>query len=162
MTKKILFPVVVIAFIVTGILWRMIEKVDVEVLIGTWDSQYLYVEKHGVAGTDSTTVLEVNAQSYPEVLNLSTSRVIFREDGSYTELYLDPNRQPAYTQSGYWLVSGDTLITAIAQPLSQQAVYKYRFELLGPDSILFTNNRMDYDGDGSADDLFKGISTRVH
>ncbi|MDJ0644498.1 MAG: hypothetical protein QNJ57_00805 [Flavobacteriaceae bacterium] len=137
---------------------KEVPRTKREMLTGEWESKYMYVKKNTFNNSDSTVIVDVNPDNYKEILNLSTAIVDFKKRGSFTEKYIGVNGDTLFEQQGYWSFVGDSIIMSVYKPLKSQSVLKYHIVIEG-DTAKF-NSVMDYDGDGSEDDEFKGISIR--
>jgi len=128
-------------------------------IVGIWDSKYLYVIQETLDGSAISRILNVTPEDYEQVLGLRTVRTYFNEDESYFGEYIGVDGNVVKSDSGKWVITGDTITIFQFDPSGSMKIINYHLEIRG-DTAIF-NSLMDYDGDGAEDDNFRGTSVRV-
>ncbi|MCZ6521337.1 MAG: hypothetical protein O6848_07580 [Bacteroidetes bacterium] len=119
----------------------------------------MYVVQETLDGSTTSRILNVTPEDYEQVLGLRTVRAYFNEDESYYGEFIGVDGKVVKSDSGKWAITGDTITISQFDTSGSMKIINYHLEIRG-DTAIF-NSLMDYDGDGTEDDTFKGTSVKV-
>ena len=132
---------------------KEIESLE-KAILGTWENVSLSVTVHSVNNTDSTKKVNIPRSEWEEKLKIKPIQTTYLEDGTFTSEYRDLNDSLVNKNEGLWAVAGDSLALT-----SDEVTTKYWAECKN-DTAVFTGY-LDWDGDGLADDLYKGVQRKL-
>ena len=124
-------------------------------LVGEWRNRYVRIVLVPTSGNGSR-VMEADSTNWEQRLGIRPIRTHFNADGSYYSDYLNLKDSIVRRPSGTWLIQGDTLIMNEQKPEATQM--KFYLTIQG-DYATF-HGRIDFDGEGVADDEYYGIQKR--
>lgn len=126
-------------------------------LEGTWSNIYLNLQVNYAGLKDSIKVTEVNERNWLEKLGIKPIITTFKKGGTYESKYFNINDSLVRNPKGNWAVDGDTLIMS---ELPEGTEYRLHLSFAksadGKSSIARFKGMMDFDMDGSKDDMYYG------
>ncbi|HEX9653019.1 MAG TPA: hypothetical protein VGA99_04865 [bacterium] len=125
-------------------------------MIGEWRNVSIHVTTNSVNNSDSSAAFAADESNWEEKLRMKPIRTFYLEDGTYYSEYHNLSDSLFHKASGTWSVRSDTLILNQQQP--DVETYKSKVVLkedLGEFTIL-----LDWDRDGTEDDLYFGVQRK--
>ncbi len=118
-------------------------------LVGEWSN----IDMHLVLHNDEDSIVDLTLDNWVDVLGIRPILTEFRADSTYVSQYFDPEGQLLTSSTGSWYVIADSLYM-----LEREVPARYFVALRG-DTVLF-RSYLDWDQDGSEDDLYEGRQVR--
>jgi hypothetical protein len=115
-------------------------------LVGEWSNLYLRITMN------NGSVMEADSSNWETRLGIKPIHTFFKADGSYYSEYRNLQDSLVRRPSGTWIIEGDSLSMNEATP--QTAVYKFKLEITA--DIATFSGLIDFDGDGTRDELYFG------
>lgn len=123
-------------------------------LPGTWESVSVRVDINTADGTDTSFVFEVREEEWMQRLGVKPVRTYYKPDRKYEQVFTSLTDSLLSTTRGIWNVFGDTLM--MVEP---NATYHYETAL--ENGLIKLKARLDWDGDGEADDDYLGVHRKI-
>ncbi|HDR88512.1 MAG TPA: DUF5004 domain-containing protein [Bacteroidetes bacterium] len=127
-------------------------------LIGEWEQVKLQVELDHAAKEDQGRILQVDRENWEEKMQARPARLIFKDDHTYVIEIKNLNDSVVKTRKGHWELTGDSLFMDQTHP--DWASFSYRIELKPGEARL--DGKLDWDGDGKANEKYICVQRRIH
>ncbi|OEK01917.1 hypothetical protein BFP97_10490 [Roseivirga sp. 4D4] len=124
-------------------------------LVGTWQNTALNVDINSVNDTDSMSTLVVAPGEWEKVLSIKPIKTTYWTDGTFASVYIGLDGKELGREKGKWSISNDSLILVSN---NYRNAYRVTFS---KDQARFVS-LLDWDQDGSRDDLYDGWQKKVN
>jgi len=135
---------------------QMAQKNLRDEMLGEWRSVSINVTINTVDNSDSSSVFSADESNWEQKLRMKPIRTFYKEDGTYISEYRNLADSVFSKSSGTWIVRADTLTLNQAQPNPET----YKSKVVIKDDLGEFTIRLDWDSDGSADDLYFGVQRK--
>lgn len=150
-TSRLIWPAVIFVLAVNC---QQEKPIFPKSLPGQWE--LIAFEVEGENKQEGAFQLDVNEGEWENKLGRLPDVTIFSEDQKYLTEGMFSNDSLAFRKRGIWQMQGDSLLQMISPP----GVVNFRMEWKDPNRFAISG-RIDYDFDGTRDDLFVGIYQRI-
>lgn len=135
---------------------QMAQKSLRDTLLGEWRNVSINVTINTVDNSDSSSVFSADESNWEQKLRMKPIRTFYKEDGAYISEYRNLADSVFSSSTGTWKVLADTLLLNQQQPNAET----YKSKVVIKDDLGEFTIRLDWDGDGSADDIYFGVQRK--
>jgi hypothetical protein len=124
-------------------------------VVGRWQNTYIKVVLH----TPNDTLAEVfcaDSLNWQQKLHIKPIITFFNADGTYYSEYRNLSNTLLRKPFGTWKITADSMVLTQAWP--KKVVYKFKFDIC--DSMLILTGLVDFDDDGTPNDVYYGRQIR--
>ncbi|MBO3698685.1 hypothetical protein [Roseivirga sp. E12] len=123
-------------------------------IVGTWENTTLNVEVSTVSNSDSSSILSIDIGEWEKTLNIKPISTTYWADGTFVSVYRGLDGQEIGKEEGNWSIRNDSLILS-----SSNYNNAYRVTIQNEQARFVSY--LDWDQDGSKDDLYDGWQIKV-
>ncbi|WP_299106209.1 hypothetical protein [uncultured Tenacibaculum sp.] len=123
-------------------------------MVGKWETTYIKIEYPTFQKTDSTSIFEDDFSK----VDSGKAQSIYKDDGTFTAWFLQPNGQKVGESGGNWKTKGDSLY--VDYPYLGKTVQAW-YKITQTDTGFDGKVVYDWDNDGEFDDILIMKSKKI-